>query len=420
MYNFDGGACVDLPTLPVVGIPNGMPFLLDDAGVAVGVVNRWLRSLPTSGAPAPKTWNAYAGDLAAWTIFLRQRSLEVIDDPSALKEAVAAYHAERRMGPLGRRLADSSWSRAMSSISGFYDWAESEGLIDKVPFTFRMQVRRGSDGANHPVRRNLAIERRAKRHVSLRWLEQDFLALFLDVGLAGGLPGGGGDPAFGGRQAARNAAAGHLAAASGLRAQELSHLLIWELPVAPTDTTLPVVPLAVPGVIAKGGKARTTWVSPRALHRLDSYVKLERPLAVAACRWRPAGEALVVSAPDRVGGRINGRRVRWAKVNLAERERLVAPDGGPAMWAITATGAPVDDWEYVFAAASRRCRRFEARFPTVTPHVMRHSFDGAHVALADSNPDGHGGETAGGIGRRSGVGAGVAFPRRAVAAARSA
>jgi hypothetical protein len=168
---------------------------------------------------------------------------------------------------------------------------------------------------------------------------------FLEVGLAGMLPGGGDDPGFRGREPARNAAVGHLAAASGLRAQEFSHLLVWELPPPPTDTSLPVVPLAVPGVIAKGGKARSTWVSPQALRQVDSYLKLERPLAVAASRWRPAGEALMVTEADRLGGRVNGERVSWEKLRLDERRRLVAPDGGAAMWALTAGGAPVSDWE---------------------------------------------------------------------------
>lgn len=351
-----------------------MAFLLDDAGVPVRSVNRWLRSLPTEGAPGPKTWLAYAGDLAAWVLFLRGRSLEVIDDPSALKEAVAAYHADRRMGRLDRRLAASSWNRAMISISTFYEWAESENLIKKVPFSYRTRVIRGDDGATHVIRRKLATERQGKRHASLRWLEQDFLDLFLEVGLAGKAPHGGDDPRFRVREPARNAALGHLAATSGSRAQEFSHLLIWELPPPPTDTRMPVVPLAVPGKVAKGGKARTTWVSPEALCRIASYLRLERPLAAAGCRWRPDGEAMTVTEPDRVGGRVNGERVRWDNVNLEERRRLVAPDGGSAMWALTAGGGPVSDWEYVFRAASARCQRFEPRFPPVTPHMLRHSF----------------------------------------------
>lgn len=30
-------------------------------------------------------------------------------------------------------------------------------------------------------------------------------------------------------------------------------------------------------------------------------------------------------------------------------------------------------WEYVFRVASKRCQRFEPRFPLVTPHMLRHS-----------------------------------------------
>jgi site-specific recombinase XerD len=374
VYRFNGAACAHLAVSPAVGIPDGMPFLLDEGGVPVRVVNRWLRSLPTSGAPAPKTWEAYAGDLAAWVRFLRGRSLDVIDDPSALKDALAAYHADRLMGALERRLDDSSWSRATSSIASFYAWVQAEGLIESVPFSYRMTAVRGNDGATRTVRRNLASGRRAKRHVSIRWLERDFLDLFLAVGLAGLAPDGGEDASFGGREAPRNAAMGHLAATSGLRVQEFSNLLIWELPSPPSDTKIPVVPLAVPGVIAKGGRARTTWVSPDALRRVDSYVKLERPLTVGECRWQPAGEALTVSEAGPLGGRVNGRRVRWCHVSLGERRRLVAPDGGPALWALSAAGAPLDDWEYVFRAATARCRRSEPRFPQVTPHMLRHCF----------------------------------------------
>lgn len=373
VYRFEGAACAGFPADPPVGIPDGMPFLLNDTAAPVRTVNRWLRSLPTSGVPAPKSWVAYAGDLKAWVDFLEKRALDVLDDRSALREALAAYHSDRRMGPLARRLDNASWARTISSISSFYKWAESEGLVDGSPFSYRLQAIRGSDGASRVVRRNLAVERRAKRHVSVRWLEQDFLDLFVEVGLAGMLPAGGDDPAFRGQESARNAAAGALAATSGLRAQEFSSLLLWEVPPPPNDEP-PVVPLAVPGVIAKGGRSRSTWVSPRALRRIDSYFKLERPLSLTGCRWQPDGEALMVSEPDRLGGRVNGRRVRWDRVSLAERRRLVAPDGGPAMWALTGRGAPVEDWEYVFRAASARCQGFEPRFPLVTPHMLRHSF----------------------------------------------
>ena len=372
-YSFDPAACAGLPDDPPVGIPQGMPFLLDDDGMPVESVNRWLRSLPTTGVPAPKSWSAYAGDLLAWVRFLRARSLDVLDDPAALVDAVAAYHADRRMGEPTRRLAERSWARAITAISGFYEWARAEGMIELVPFSYRRQVVNGGSRGRQVVKRNLARERQPRSHVSIRWLEQDYLDLFLGVGLGGMLPEGGDDPGFGGRHPARNAAVGHLAAASGLRAQEFSHLLVWELPLPPVDTAAPVVPLVVPGVIAKGRKTRTTWVSPAALSRVHGYLQLERHLAVAGSVWRP-DRPLVVTDADALGGRVNGRRVRWAALDLDARCRLIAPGGGSAVLAVTSGGAPVTDWEYTFDAATRRCRRFADRFPHVTPHVLRHSF----------------------------------------------
>jgi site-specific recombinase XerD len=371
-YSFDPAACAGLPADPPVGVPRGMPFLLDD-GVPVEPVNRWLRTLPTTGVPSPKSWSAYAGDLLAWVRFLRARSLNVIADPAALVEAVAAYHADRRMGEPARRLAETSWARAITAISRFYEWACAEGMIERVPFSYRLQVINGGGRGRQVVKRNLARERQPQSHVSIRWLEQDYLELFLGVGLAGMLPGGSDDPQFQGQQPARNAAIGHLAAASGLRAQEFSHLLVWELPLPPADTESPVVPLVVPSVITKGKKMRTTWVSPAALSRVHGYIRLERHLAVAGSDWRP-DRPLVVTDPDALGGRVNGRRVRWATLDLDARGRLVAPGGGSALLAVTSGGAPITDWEYTFNAASQRCRRFAARFPHVTPHVLRHSF----------------------------------------------
>ena len=224
------------------------------------------------------------------------------------------------------------------------------------------------------VRRNLAKERRPRAHVTIRWLEEDYVKLFVEVGLGGMLPDGGDDPGFRGRHPARNAAIAHFAASSGLRAQEFSHLLVWELPAVPADSSIPVVALTVPGVIAKGGRTRTTWVSPQALARVHGYFRLERPLTARGAPWRPDGEPLVVTDADAAGGRVNGRRLRWAQLRLEDRKRLVCAEGGSPLLALSDTGAPLVDWEYVFGAASRRCRRFTARFPIVTPHVLRHSF----------------------------------------------
>jgi site-specific recombinase XerD len=381
VYQFDREACAGLPQEPVVGIHPGMPFVLDHDGHPVTALNLWLRSLPTTGVPAPKSWLAYAGDVVAWLRFLGQRDVGLFDEVIVLRDALAAYHAERRMGELDRRLAPASWNRAVAAIARFYDWAHDQGLVEAVPFRYRSRL--ASTEARGPVvvRQNLAKERQGRPGAGIRWLEADYLELFLSTGLAGRLPDGTDDEAFRGRQGARNHAMGRLAATSGLRAQEFSHLLVWELPALVPGDDAEVVELAVPAAIAKGAKARTTWVATAALSELWAYLALERAGAVAGAAWRPRAAPLLVSEADAVGGTVNGRRLRWTALGPAERRRLVAPGGGSALLAVRSDGGPMIDWEHTFAAASRRCRRFDARFPAVTPHVLRHCF-AVHVLRA--------------------------------------
>ena len=81
-----------------------------------------------------------------------------------------------------------------------------------------------------------------------------------------------------------------------------------------------------------------------------------------------------MSDPGPDGGRVNGRRVKWASLTAAERLRLVAPGGGSCLLAVRAGGGPFTAWESVFTRASERIRaRFEPRFPLVHPHRLRHS-----------------------------------------------
>jgi integrase len=83
----------------------------------------------------------------------------------------------------------------------------------------------------------------------------------------------------------------------------------------------------------------------------------------------------MVTEVDPVGGRVNGKRVRWAALRPAERLRLVAPNGGSILVAVRGDGGPFTAWATVFERASARIRdRFEPRFPTVNPHRLRHTF----------------------------------------------
>ena len=68
-------------------IPERMPVLIDDdlrfddggAARPVVAVNRWLRELPSSGAPASSTWAVYARVLRDWMEFCAEHGTAVFD-----------------------------------------------------------------------------------------------------------------------------------------------------------------------------------------------------------------------------------------------------------------------------------------------------------------------------------------------------
>src|SRR6266498_4555156 len=116
----------------------------------------------------------------------------------------------------------------MSILSLFYRWAMAEGYAPAEPFTYR-SARALFAGTGREVRVNLAVRRRPKPHVTIKYLEPDFTGLFVR-GLQGLAPDGTADSGYWGRELARNAAVGALALATGLRLQEFSCLLALRSP----------------------------------------------------------------------------------------------------------------------------------------------------------------------------------------------
>jgi len=365
-------------------IRQGMPVLVDDdlrfederGARPTVVVNQWLRELPVSGAPAPNTWEVYARALKGWLEFLAGRGVAVFAGRDRLRAALSGYAEHRLAGPVEARLAESTWNLHVGVLAQFYAWAVEEGHAVAVPFTYGAG-RRYADGRLVEVRRNLAKVRAPKAHTRIKYLEREFVELFV-LALEGLLPDGSPDPAFRGLNPGRNAATAKLVLASGLRRQEFTYLLVHEVPALPSQPTAVPIRLPVPAAITKGRKPRTTWVSYEALAAVHRYCGLERPLAVAGSRWRPdlrLGAPLEVTAADRLGGVVNGRRVVWSKLGPRERLRLVDAEGGSVLLAVQHDGAPFVDWPTVFRRASNRIRaQFEPRFPHVKPHRLRHSF----------------------------------------------
>ncbi|MDA8302807.1 MAG: site-specific integrase [Actinomycetota bacterium] len=366
-------------------IPEGMPVLIDDdlvfedgpgAPRVTTVVNRWLRELPSSGAPAPSSWASYARVVKAWAEFVADHGVGLFDSRECLKQALGRYAEHRSSGPGESRFAASTWCRHVSVLSLFYRWALAEGYASAEPFSYRT-ARAVFDGTGREVRVNLALRRAPKPHVTIKYLEADFAELFLR-GLRGLTPEGGQDGSFRGRELLRNAAVGGLALSTGLRLGEFSYLLAYEVPPLPARPTEMPVPFPVPEGVTKGRKFRTTWTSYEALADVHQYLDLDRVAAVSGSSWQPPsrwGPPLFVSEADATGGRVNGARLSWGSLTPGERRRLVAPGGGSCLVAVTSTGAPFTAWPTVFERTSDRVRaRFEPRFPHVHAHRLRHSF----------------------------------------------
>ena len=382
-FSSQGWESWDIANRPL--IPERMPVLIDDdllfedgpgAPRPSVAVSQWLRELPASGAPAPATWEAYARAVREWIEFLGLHGVGVFGLREQLKAALSRYAEHRAAGPARQRFSATTWGRHMSILSLFHRWAMDEGHARAEPFTCRT-ARALFAGTGREVKVNLAVRRTPRPHVTIRYLEPDFTAMFL-AGLRGLTADGIADAGYHGRELARNAAVGGLALATGLRLREFTYLLSYEIPAMPPRPTAMPVPFPVPAAIAKGRKFRTTWISYEALAGVRQYLELDRAVTADGSPWRPPerwGEPLLVTGPDERGGRINGIRRRWDTLTPGERRRLVAPDGGSCLLAVKNGGGPFTAWPAVFERTSDRIRaRSEPRFPHVFPHRLRHTF----------------------------------------------
>ena len=382
-FSSQGWESWDIANRPL--IPERMPVLIDDdllfedgpgAPRPSVAVSQWLRELPASGAPAPATWEAYARAVREWIEFLGLHGVGVFGLREQLKAALSRYAEHRAAGPARQRFSATTWGRHMSILSLSYRWAMDEGHARAEPFTCRT-ARALFAGTGREVKVNLAVRRTPRPHVTIRYLEPDFTAMFL-AGLRGLTADGIADAGYHGRELARNAAVGGLALATGLRLREFTYLLSYEIPAMPPRPTAMPVPFPVPAAIAKGRKFRTTWISYEALAGVRQYLELDRAVTADGSPWRPPerwGEPLLVTGPDERGGRINGVRRRWDTLTPGERRRLVAPDGGSCLLAVKNGGGPFTAWPAVFERTSDRIRaRSEPRFPHVFPHRLRHTF----------------------------------------------
>ena len=185
----------------------------------------------------------------------------------------------------------------MSILSLFYRWAMAEGYAAAEPFTYRT-ARALFAGTGREVRVNLAVRRTPKPHVTIKYLEPDFTELFRK-GLRGLAPDGSQDTGFHGRELARNAAIGDLALATGLRLQEFTHLLPWEIPALPPEPTTAADP--VPG----SGRDHQGQEVP---HHVDLLRGPGRGARLPGAGPRGHGRGLALAAAAAVGRAAAGDR----------------------------------------------------------------------------------------------------------------
>jgi site-specific recombinase XerD len=381
-YRSAGWDAWDVGSKPLIA--EQMPILIDDdllfedSGVqrATVAVNRWIRELPVSGAPSPLTWLAYARALQGWLEFLRRHGVDLFDSVERLRGVLSAMAEHHMAGPLSDRWSATTWNLHVSVLSGFYRWAMAEGYAAAEPFTYSW-CQRFTGRQVIQVRRNNARRRAAKPHSLIKYLDQDFADLFLKA-LAGLQPDGSYDGTFRGRELGRNAAIARTVMSSGLRRQEFTYLLVYEVPPLPGRRTDVPVRFPVGHGITKGTKSRTTWIDYDALAELHRYITLERAAACDGFTWQPPkslGPPLHVENPDWLGAHIDGARRTWSSLLVSERLRLVSPDGSACVVGLQSSGKPFTDWPSVFRRTSARIQKtFEPRFPTVSPHRLRHTF----------------------------------------------
>jgi site-specific recombinase XerD len=360
-------------------VPEGMPFVLNDDGSYEWVLNRFLRSLPTSGARSPRTWRAYALDLVMWARFLaEQRGRFVLD---ATRDDLDAFYAARRLSGPPYRIQASSWDRLDAALEKFYRWSLQVGLLERSPFSYGRLQPSGSVAVVG------AREKRA-RQGDMKFLSVPRYLAFRDVGLRGYLPGGGEDACFTSRCGSRNGAFADLCATTGLRLEEANSLLAWEIPEIDVSDGARSQRFELAPLITKGDRGRFVRIPHRVLRGLRDYAEAERCVALQRARSRgfPAGRRWIhVREPDRRGGRMLLGDDRWAAVEWIdlgpdERSRLLQVDqegqpvGPLALW-LSEQGLPIAarSWESAFERASQRCQRLGLDIDA-SPHTMRHTF----------------------------------------------
>jgi site-specific recombinase XerD len=368
------------------GFDHYVPIILRDGAVYDGQLDRFFLDLPLNGVRSSHSLRAYGYDIMVWVRFLeeaRGKTVWIAD-----RSDVAAFHRARRHGDAGSRISAASWNRSIAALDKLYSWAKLEGIVESSPFVHRDAWRRGHGAGRACVlARNQAYERAAKRS-NVRFLAIDDYRIFRDVGLRGLTVDGRERPGARDRNGARNALFAEFLVTTGLRLEEASFLLAFEVEglmsgISRSRQTWFILPSA----LTKGDRGRRILLPRRLLQQITAYIAVERTHAVTKGTTRAAWSAIerpiFIRHPTAGATRVSlrdGGTIQIDALTPDERGRLIVcdDDGVPLASAIlwlTEVGLPVqpNTWEVAFARACRRCAN--AGFPMqVSPHQLRHTF----------------------------------------------
>lgn len=371
---------------PSLGLVEGMPFILSDDGDYDHQINRFFRACPTLGVRSMNSLRAYARDILVWMRFLRERRGGKTVW-AAGRDDIAAFHEARRLSDPPFRISASSWNRAVAALDKLYKWALDERIISALPFVYRQAWAPPSPRVGQQAGATNTARERGARNGDVCFLDLERFKAFRDVGLCGRLPDGSEDPAWRGRNGARNALFADILITTGLRLQEASSLMLSELPdmAAINKITAKSVTFYLASATAKGGKGRNIRLPVRLIRGLRTLAEIEREVSLgrnlrAGSGAEDSREIVVMGYEHRalrIGSPEGPTRVAVDQLNIRDRFRLVdAGTGAPlALW-LTEGGRPmsVAAWEAIFQRASTRCRDLGFSDMHVTPHMLRHSF----------------------------------------------
>jgi site-specific recombinase XerD len=371
---------------PIDGLDGHVPTILLNGRIYDRDLDRFLLDLPLNGVRSRHSLRAYGYDVMVWVRFLEQARGKSVWE--AERADVTAFHRARRREDAGARISAASWNRSVAAIEKLYRWAEVEGVVAASPFSHRQVWRRGHGSQRiHVVARNDSYERAAKRS-DIRFVSLDDYRVFRDVGLRGLAPTGGVRAGARDRNGARNALFAELLVTTGLRLEEASFLLAFELDaLARSASSGRQAWFKLPSALTKGDRGRSVLLPRRLLQQITAYIAVERTFAAVKFRsrsgWRETDRPILIHRPILGAAALslaNGGTAFIDTLSPEERGRLIicGDDGSPeepaALW-LTEIGQPVqpNSWEMAFARAGRRCAA--AGSPVrVSPHQLRHTF----------------------------------------------